>query len=77
MVLWFEVDFPRLLLAVIHERYFKTSNTYPFPCMIFELCRSARVPIWHIDVLNTRTGIVDIDLIRVAFNEAAPNRCDR
>ena len=25
-----EIDFAKLLLAVIHERAFKTSNTYPF-----------------------------------------------
>ena len=37
MVAGFEVDFPRLLLAVICERTFKASTTYPFRYMIFEL----------------------------------------
>ena len=64
----------RLLLAVIHERAFKASTTYPFSCMIFELCRSTRVPIWHIDVLKTPTGIVDIGLIRDEANEGSPNK---
>uniref|UniRef100_M1DY73 Integrase core domain containing protein n=1 Tax=Solanum tuberosum TaxID=4113 RepID=M1DY73_SOLTU len=29
-----EIDFARMLLAEIHERAFKTSTTYPFPCLI-------------------------------------------
>lgn len=33
-----EVDFARLLISVIHESAFKASTTYPFPCMIFQLC---------------------------------------
>ena len=45
----FEVDFAWLLQAVMHERDFKVTTTYPFPCMIFALCRTAGVPIWHID----------------------------
>ncbi|KAH0761420.1 hypothetical protein KY290_017493 [Solanum tuberosum] len=28
------IDFPRMLLTEIHERAFKTSTTYPFPCLI-------------------------------------------
>ena len=36
MVVGFEVDFAWLLQAVIHERDFKATTTYPFPCMIFE-----------------------------------------
>uniref|UniRef100_M1DKC2 Integrase core domain containing protein n=1 Tax=Solanum tuberosum TaxID=4113 RepID=M1DKC2_SOLTU len=32
-----EIDFSRMLLAEIHERAFKTSTTYPFPCLIFQL----------------------------------------
>ena len=39
----FEVDFAWLLHAVMHERDFKVTTTYPFPCMIFSLCRSAGV----------------------------------
>ena len=74
MVAGFEVDFSRLLLAGIHERAFKAATTYPFPHMIFELCRSAGVPIWHIYVLKTPSGTVDIGLIRDEANEMAPNR---
>ena len=45
----FEVYFAWLLQAVMHERDFKVTATYPFPCMIFSLCRSAGVLIWHVD----------------------------
>ena len=45
MIAGFEVDFSWLLHAVMHERDFKVTNTYPFLCMIFYLCRSAGVPI--------------------------------
>ncbi|TMW83346.1 hypothetical protein EJD97_001989 [Solanum chilense] len=41
MIAGFEVDFPWLLQAVMHERAFKVTTTYPLPCMIFALCRSA------------------------------------
>ena len=37
----FDVDIQRLLLAVIHERAFKATTTYPFPCLVFKLFRSA------------------------------------
>ena len=46
----FEVGFSRLLLAVIHGKSFKDSTTYPFPYIIFELCRAVGVFIWNIDV---------------------------
>ena len=49
MIARFEMDFAWLLQAVMHERAFNVTTTYPFPCMIFALCRSAGVPIWHID----------------------------
>ena len=48
MIAGFEVDFAWLLQAVIHERAFKVTTTYSFPCMIFSLCRSAGVPTWHV-----------------------------
>ena len=67
-----EIDFMRLLISVIHERDFKTSTTYPFACMIFQLCRDAVVPRWHSDVLHTPNGIVDMDLIRDESNVEAP-----
>ncbi len=58
----------------MNERSFKVTTTYPFPCMIFSLCRSSGVPIWHIDQLKTSLGIVDICLIRDEANELAPRR---
>ena len=65
MISGFEVDFAWHLQAVMHERAFKVTPTYPFLCMIFSLCRSACVPIWNIDQLNTLQGTVDIGLIRM------------
>ena len=53
MIAVFEVDFAWLLQAVMHERTFKVTTTYPFPCMLFALYRSAGVPIWHVDKLKT------------------------
>ena len=47
MIPAFEVDFVWLLQAVMHERAFKVTTTYSFPCIIFSFCRSAGVPIWH------------------------------
>ena len=74
MIPEFEVDFAWLLQAVMHERAFKVTSTYPFPCMIFSLCRSPGVPIWHVDHLKTPLGIVDIGLIRDEANELSPSR---
>ena len=74
MIAGFEVDFPWLLLVVMHERSFKVTTTYPFPCMIFALCRSAGVPIWHVDQPKTPQGTVDVGLIRDEANELAPCR---
>ena len=42
--------------------------------MIFSLCRSNGVPIWHIDQLKNPKGTVDIGLIRDDANELAPRR---
>ena len=53
MITEFEVDFACLLQAVMHERAFKVTTTYPFPWMIFALCRFASVPIWYVDHLKT------------------------
>ena len=74
LIVGFEVDFAWLLQAVLHERAFKVTTTYPFPCMIFALCRSAGVPIWHVDQLKTPQGTVDVGLIRDEANELAPRR---
>uniref|UniRef100_M1DHI9 Integrase core domain containing protein n=1 Tax=Solanum tuberosum TaxID=4113 RepID=M1DHI9_SOLTU len=74
MVAGEKIDFARMLLAEIHERAFKTSTTYPFPCLIFQLCRDSGVPIWHCDRLVHPTGALDIGLIRDEANVAAPRR---
>ena len=63
--------------AVMHERSFKVTTTYPFSCMIFAHCRSTGVPIWHIDQLKTPQGTVDVGLIRDEANELAPRRGPR
>ena len=47
----------------MYERDFKVTTTYPFPCMIFSHCRSAGVPILHVDKLKNPLGTVDIGLI--------------
>ena len=41
LVAGLEIDFASLLIFVIHMRDFKTSTTYPFAYMIFQLCRDA------------------------------------
>ena len=69
-----EIDFARMLLAEIHKRAFRTSTTYPFPRLIFHLCRDSGVPIWHCDKLVHPTGALDIGLIRDDANVAAPRR---
>uniref|UniRef100_M1DK38 Integrase core domain containing protein n=1 Tax=Solanum tuberosum TaxID=4113 RepID=M1DK38_SOLTU len=69
-----EIDFSRMLLAEIHERELKTCTTYPFPCLIFRLCRDSGVLIWHCDRLIHPTGTLDIGLIRDEANVAAPRR---
>ena len=61
----------------MHERAFKVTTTYPFPCVIFSLCRSAGVPIWHVDQLKTPQGTVDVGLIIDEANELAPRRGPR
>ena len=72
LVVGLEIDVAKSLISVIHKRDFKFSTTYPFPCMIYQLCRDAGVPIWHRDVLHTPTGTVDTGLIRDEANEVAP-----
>ena len=71
LVAGLEIDFARMMLAAIHERAFKTSTTYPFACLIFYLCRNARVPILYCDILHTPVGTVDIGLIRKEANVVA------
>ena len=77
MIAAFEVDFAWPLRVVTHERSFKVTTTYPFPCMIFSICSSAGLPIWHIDQLKTLLGTIDIGLIRDEANEFDPRRVPR
>ncbi|KAG5599196.1 hypothetical protein H5410_030566 [Solanum commersonii] len=74
LVTGLEIDFALIMLADIHERAFKTSTTYPFPCLIFQLCRDSGVSIWHCDRLIHLTGTLDIGLIRDEANVASPRR---
>ena len=46
----------------------------PLPVNDLCLCRSAGVPIWHVDQLKTPQGTVDVGLIRDEANELAPRR---
>lgn len=39
MVAGLEINFSRSIVPVIHERALKTSTTYPFVCLNFQLCR--------------------------------------
>lgn len=71
LVFGLEIDLVWLLISIIHERYFKSSTTYPFCCKIFQLCRDTRVPVFHKYVLRAHTGTVDIGLIRDKANVAA------
>ena len=77
MIAGFEVDFAWLLQEVMHERAFNFTTTYPFPCMIFSLCRSVGVPIWHVDELKTPQGTVDVGPIRDEVNELSPRKVPR
>ena len=72
-----KINFSKLLISVIYERALKTSTTYPFTCLIFQLCKDVGVPIWHCDVLRTLTGTVDIGLIMDEANVALPHRGTR
>ena len=68
------MDFAWLLHAFMHEKPFKVTTTYPFPCMIYSLCRSAGVPIWYVDQIQTPLSTVDIGLIMDEANAFAPRR---
>ena len=74
MIARLEVDFALLLQAVMHQRAFKVTTTYLFPCIVFSLCRSAGVPFWHIDQIKTPSGTIDIGLIQDEANELDPHR---
>lgn len=63
-----DIDFVKLLISVIHGRAFKNSTTYPFACIIFQLCSNVGVPIWHRDALHTPIRTVGIRLTRDEAN---------
>lgn len=44
LVVGLKIDFAWMMSAERHERAFKTSITYPFPFLIFQMCR------WSVDV---------------------------
>ena len=73
----FELAFALLQLVVMHDGAFKVTTTYPFPRMIFSLCKSTGVPIWPVDKLKTPLGTVNIGLIRDETNELASHRGPR
>lgn len=50
MVTWIAFDFPGLLLVEIHEKVFKLTTTYTFPCMIFKNWRNVRAPILYVKI---------------------------
>ena len=77
MIAWFEMDFSLLLETFMDERDFKVTNVYPFPFMIFSLCRSSGVPIRHIDKLKTPLSTIGIGIIRDEANELSPPRGPR
>ena len=72
-----EIYFAKLLISVIHERAFKTSTTYPLACMIFQLCRDARVSICNLYSLRTPARIAYIILMRDEAYKEAPRRGPR
>uniref|UniRef100_M1D833 Integrase core domain containing protein n=1 Tax=Solanum tuberosum TaxID=4113 RepID=M1D833_SOLTU len=74
LVAGFEIEFARMFIEEIHKRAFKASTTYPFPCLIFQLCRNTGMPIWHCDKLTRDTGTFDIGLIQDEANVVAPRR---
>ena len=77
MIAGFEVDFAWILQAIMHERDFKVTTTYPFPCMVFFVYGSTSVPVWHIDQIKTTQGSIDIGRIKDEANELAPHRGPR
>uniref|UniRef100_M1DYV8 Integrase core domain containing protein n=1 Tax=Solanum tuberosum TaxID=4113 RepID=M1DYV8_SOLTU len=74
LVAGFEMDISRMIITEIHERAFKATITYPFPCLIFQLYRDSGVPVWHCDKLIKATKTLDIGLIRDEVNVAEPHR---
>ena len=57
----------------MHERAFKSTISYPFPCMVFALCSFAGVHVCHNYVIKTPPCQVYIEIIRDEDNDLAPN----
>uniref|UniRef100_M1DGP6 Integrase core domain containing protein n=1 Tax=Solanum tuberosum TaxID=4113 RepID=M1DGP6_SOLTU len=74
MVSDLEIDFSRIMILMIHERAFKFTTTFPFPCLIFQFCRGSGVLVWHSDRLLQATKTLDIGLILDEANVAASRR---
>lgn len=52
LVAGFEIDFSCILITEINQRYFKANKTYPFRCLIIQLCNHDGIRIWHCDKLT-------------------------
>lgn len=77
MVVRVEIDLAKLISAVIHERAFMTSTTYPFPYLIFNCAGMQECKFCNGIRLLYPTGKVDIGIIRDEVNAAAPHRVPR
>ncbi|TMX03755.1 hypothetical protein EJD97_014399 [Solanum chilense] len=78
MIIGFEVDFAWLLKAVLHEMAFKVTTIYPFPCMLFLLCRSAGMrpmSYLHVEALSRVPPLGDnlADTVAQARTAASTN----
>lgn len=77
LVVRLEIYFAHLMLAGIHEMAFNTATTYPFPWLIFYMCRDAGLSIRHCHTHRRPTGMLDIGLIKDEANVVAPRRGPR
>uniref|UniRef100_M1DEJ7 Putative plant transposon protein domain-containing protein n=1 Tax=Solanum tuberosum TaxID=4113 RepID=M1DEJ7_SOLTU len=67
-----EIDFTQIIISEIHERAFRRTTTFPFPCLIFRMCKESIVSIWHCERLVKVTKTVDVRLIQDDTNPVAP-----
>lgn len=72
-----KIDFTQMITTEIHKKAIKTSTTYSFPYVIFQLCTDAGVPIWPYDRLCKQTFTPDIGLIKDEANIATPHKGPR
>lgn len=65
----YNIDFARWIQLNIHIRAFSETNTFPFPCLIQQLCDAAGVSsISEVDHQIKVTGMTNIILIKNAVN---------